>query len=482
LLLETKYKEHIPTTSPTREVAKPINGTWNVYNYFIDCQEPKLLQSLNELKQNDYADASKLVSIKGFEHPFDIDKLLMISFSTPATTNIAQFVSIRDNSLHSIEERFIRKIYLTTKDKLNESPLIIFGWSNSYIQAEELMSQKLDKPPSVIMSFKGELATDGLIKILRVLYANIYRGAEIAIQYAKELEIGESIGFSTAPLTDLQNRQAHKHSFSLRKRLHSMFTAIWKTSNPRRVIEAKHYAESLDSIRSGSFVFIFAFNSEDTLKKFEKDFNVVLTRGPVIDANGSVDISTTEDMSLSFRTYERDLLTERWIMESESEWEWKQLLEVFEIPGIKFIRDILDERRIEFEGTLYAKAVLKGSQHYRAMVKEVDSSHQPTISKIREKPSVGHFVMVLKNNWLQIRQSTKPKFLDVLASVPSLQIHVWSLRRKFYRRPGGALKTFLDLIAAPEDFDLWIEFLSALENVGSKDIRRLFISDEQYGE
>eukprot|EP01102_Stenamoeba_stenopodia_P020353 TRINITY_DN7887_c0_g3_i1.p1 TRINITY_DN7887_c0_g3~~TRINITY_DN7887_c0_g3_i1.p1 ORF type:complete len:651 (+),score=87.47 TRINITY_DN7887_c0_g3_i1:723-2675(+) len=94
------------------------------------------------------------------------------------------------------------------------------------------------------------------------------------------------------------------------------------------------------------------------MKQFEETYQLELMQGPVVHPDGSFDLSKCETNNLSFTAHKTEVLTERWTMQSDTRWEWAQLADLFELPGLKFIRKIVDERTIEFEGTLYAKVVM----------------------------------------------------------------------------------------------------------------------------
>jgi len=138
-----------------------------------------------------------------------------------------------------------------------------------------------------------------------------------------------------------------------------------------------HYGQVTVGAILGEIFFVFAFGDLTTLRRFEKEFSVKLIRGPSVRPNGSIDISQSETMSLSLGAYKAEMATERWTLaKRESKWDLEELVELLELPGVKFIRKVISEKCVEFEG----KAVVNRNPRYSVLMTSTEDTacEEPT--------------------------------------------------------------------------------------------------------
>jgi len=359
---------------------------------------------------------------------------------------------------------------------MQQADLVIFGWPDSCSQVNHLISE-VEEPPLHVISIKGTFQYTRLSNFLYTLHKNLYLGIEKAIQagafsvgmynnIARFLELIPSEEVATSSTSE---------AIALKRHTKSVLCATLKLEQPSslRLSQLRNSLESFQGAGRGSVILVFTFEDESAMEQFERDFSVKLTRGPVVHPDGSFDISQSEITNLSFRTYKKEILTERWEMKSETEWNWEQLLKLFELPGVKFIREIVDEKTIVFEGTLYARSIHRSSINR--------SNSIVAVQDCDEVLSSSEFMYTLKHNRLAIHRAIQSSFLKILLCIPSLENQFTSLLRlKFNSDPDNTIEVFLDLISATDDMDLWKEFVIALDNNNLSSTRRLFVSDETF--
>jgi len=361
-----------------------VEGRIDLFNLFISCQAPKLYDLLDSLSRKEDASlGSQLVNLRGYPHNLDLPLFLSVNLDS-SSPPVVQFIAIEQNSfLVPISDRFFNGVRLILKHKVKNSPLIVFGWSDSWDQAKSLMSSNvLAEPPSVIISINGTVALDDFSSFLFILYSNLYLGIEPAVELALAARLRSQIKLVVS-LHSFPYKSKDSALPLIRERDSTQITAsLSALSNklPFRLRNLKRYSSSFVTvlIDSESLIFVFAFDSIAALEQFEEEFSVKLVRGVSIHSDGSFDVSIQEESSFSFRTYSKEeVLTERWTMKSEAGWEWKQLAELFAVPGVKFIREIVDETNIVFEGTFFAKSVLESDRGFSVMMDHL--SQEPAV-------------------------------------------------------------------------------------------------------
>jgi len=302
--------------------------------------------------------------VRGYSESYGVNNLLRVPLDSSPPTAVIQFVSTNK----TFQEDLKHHIKLILESKLISPCLAIFGWSNSSAKVRDLIPSK--DPPKHTISLRHEFDDADISDFLLNLLSNLYLGLETAVQAAAfSVKIYDNIDrvidckapteFSSEPVSETINVKGSE----------TMIASLEYNHKPDfSPIQLQAYPQTLQGMRRGCLILIFAFNDEETMKQFERDFGVILNRGPEVRANGSLDIAQSEITSLSFRTCNKKVLTEKWMMVSDSKWEWEQLLELFELPGVKFIRNFVNDKTIEFEGTLYAKGVMESNSRYGSMV------------------------------------------------------------------------------------------------------------------
>jgi len=369
---------------------------WVLYNLFLNCQSTTLYDKLKE---------HTFLKVVGYRDSYDSTNLLRARLDSGGTT-VVQFVST--NNEGSLEKILLKQIVFILQHKLEGSRLAIFGWSNSSAQARKLVSD-LKEPPQQVLSLRQTFDCSKIYEFLYNLNANLCLGVELAIQ-SGALSVGmvRNIDqYIDLLLLNDYSSNSTSGAFSMRTHDAKQNTGSLKVNRPSfDVSDIQDSGGSLQAVTKGGLVLVFAFEDEARMRDFENRFSVKLTRGPSVHPDGSFDVSQSETTNLSFRTYPENILTEKWLLRSETKWEWHQLSELFELPGVKFIRKIVNEYTIEFEGTLYAKAVVKSNPHYGALMSKLEK--QPEDNNVLRTPTRPKEVSIKSDAMsLRLRQETQ---------------------------------------------------------------------------
>jgi len=445
------------------EIRNSTNKSINVYNLFLNGVNATLYDKLERLE---------LIKLLGFEGSYDSSNLMTITFDSSREDPIIQFLLIdqkkRDAASFQI---LLNQMFMILQYKLKGSPLVIFGWSNSSNWVRKLIAE-LPEPPLRAISVKEAFDCTKLSDFLSNFYANLHISIEVAIQTgALSVGINKDIDqhFEMLASSTEGTRETITEAIAIRRGNALQQIFILKIEDPFDVFDVWNLCGSLEGVTRGCILAIFAFDEvKKTLLKKQRSFK--FTRGPLIHKDGSINISKSETKSLSFRTYKPEILTERWALISETKWGWKQLLELFQLPGIKFIRRMIDERTIEFEGTLYAKAIAKSNLGNG--VKMTSTMKTPTVPLgTRKRKTPDDFSQVTAFNMKKISEGLYPRFHSVVNDVPITQ----NLSLK------SGVVTVPALLSAINSFGVqgWVQFFVALEKNHLEEIRELFLSSEE---